>query len=146
VGAYTVTGNLSSPNYLITFNTGQLQILAWTLTGFYQPVDMAAGGMIWNTVKGGFTVPLKFEVFAGSTEKTDVAIVKFFTQKATCPADPPTDAIEIVTTGGTSLRYDASAGQFVQNWQTPKAANICYTVTMTTQDGSSIVANFKTKS
>ena len=34
----------------------------WTLKGFYPPVDM--NGVV-NTVKGGSTVPLKFEVFAG---------------------------------------------------------------------------------
>ena len=51
----------------------------------------------------------------------------------------------MVTTGGTSLRYDGTAGQFIQNWQTPKTAGSCYIVTMTTDDGSSISANFKLK-
>ena len=45
----------------------------WTLTGFYQPVDMNG---VSNAVKGGSTVPLKFEIFAGPTELTDTAIVK----------------------------------------------------------------------
>ena len=43
---------------------------------------------------------------------------------------------------GTSLRYDTTAGQFVQNWATPKKPGTCYTVTMTTQDGSTKSANF----
>jgi hypothetical protein len=47
-----------------------------------------------------------------------------------------------VSTGGTSLRYDSTAGQFIQNWQTPKKPGTCYTTTMTTQDGSTISANF----
>ena len=54
----------------------------------------------------------------------------------------PTDDIELVTTGGTNLRYDSAAGQFIQNWQTPKKPGTCYTVTMTTDDGSKISANF----
>jgi hypothetical protein len=29
------------------------------------------------------------------------------------------DDIELVATGGTVLRYDAAAGQFAHNWQTP---------------------------
>jgi len=41
--------------------------------------------------------------------------------------------------------YDVTAGQFVYNWQTPKTSGKCYQVTMTTQDGSSVVAKFKTK-
>jgi hypothetical protein len=115
-------------------------VLAWTLSGYYQPVDMG----IWNTVKGGSTVPLKFEVFAGPTELTSTSVVKSFTTKSvTCPgASAPTDEIEFVTTGGTNLRYDSTAGQFIQNWQTPKKPGSCHTVTMETQDGTKISANF----
>ena len=51
----------------------------------------------------------------------------------------------MVSTGGTSLRYDSTAGQFIQNWQTPKLPGVCYIVTMTTDDGSSLTANFKLK-
>jgi hypothetical protein len=91
-------------------------------------------------------VPLKFEVFAGS-ELTDVAVVdKFVVTGVTCPGvDAATDNIELTTTGGTSLRYDATAGQFIQNWQTPKKPGACYKVTMTTDDGSTLVALFKLK-
>jgi hypothetical protein len=121
-------------------------ILKWTIAGFFQPVDMSAGGNMWNTTKGGYTVPLKFKVFAGSVEKTDVAVIKSFVQtKLVCPDVATSDEIEIVSTGGTTLRYDASGGQFIQNWQTPKPANTCYKATMTTLDGSSITALFKTK-
>ena len=41
-----------------TTATRSYTVLAWTLTGFYQPVDM---NNVVNTVKGGSTVPLKFE-------------------------------------------------------------------------------------
>ncbi|MFB9958154.1 PxKF domain-containing protein [Agromyces bracchium] len=116
-------------------------VLAWNLGGFYSPVDM---GRTWNTVKGGSTVPLKFEVFSGSGELTATSVVDRFTATpTTCPgADAPMDAIEFTTTGGTALRYDATAGQFIQNWATPKKPGACYTVTMTTDDGSSISAGF----
>lgn len=117
-------------------------ISAWTLRGFYQPVDM--GGVV-NTVKAGSTVPLKFEVFSGSTELTDVSAVSGFSVKGISCAGTATDAIELTTTGGTSLRYDTTGGQFIQNWQTPKSVGSCYKVTMTTQDGSSIEALFKLK-
>ncbi len=40
------------------------------MKGFYAPVDVNG---VLNTVKGGSTVPLKFEVFAGSTELTDTS-------------------------------------------------------------------------
>jgi hypothetical protein len=130
-------------NYNPDSGTVNDAILAWTLNGFYQPVDMNG---VYNTIKGGSTVPLKFEVFAGSTELTALSTVKSFTQaKITCDSTALTDDVEVTTTGGTSLRYDATAGQFVQNWQTPKSAGTCYRVTMTTQDGSSLTAFFKLK-
>ena len=119
-------------------------VLAWTLKGFYAPVDMGAN--VWNTVKGGSSVPLKFEIFSGA-ELTSVSAVKSFTATAvTCPGSSAvTDAIELTTTGGTSLRYDSTSGQFIQNWQTPKKPGTCAVVTMTAQDGSTISANFMLK-
>jgi hypothetical protein len=101
---------------------------------------------VWNTVKGGSTVPLKFEVFAGSTELTSTAAIQGFTVlKVSCSTGSVEDAIELVTTGGTSLRYDSTGGQFIQNWKTPTGAGTCYSTTMTTLDGSSITALFKIK-
>lgn len=119
-------------------------VMGWTINGFYQPVDMSG---IWNTVRNGSTVPLKFEVFAGATELTNTSIVSGFTVKGvSCPTGLVTDDIELTTTGGTNLRYDVTGGQFIQNWQTPKGkAGSCYLVTMTTQDGGSISAKFQLK-
>lgn len=120
-------------------------VLAWTDSGFYNPVNM--GGTL-NTVKAGSTVPLKFNVYMGSTELTDTSVVKSFTSRQlSCStlSTGITDPIEVTTTGGTSLRYDSTGRQFVQNWKTPGAAGSCYQVTMTTQDGSALQANFKLK-
>jgi hypothetical protein len=115
----------------------------WTLNGFYQPVDM---GNVANTVKAGSTVPLKFEIFAGSTELTATSSVKGFSATMiACDATAPTDEVEITSTGGTTLRYDATAGQFIQNWQTPNAPGACYRASITTQDDSKITAVFKLK-
>jgi hypothetical protein len=115
-------------------------VLAWTLNGFKAPVDMG----IMNYAKGGATVPLKFEVFSGGTELTSTNVVKAFTQKINCAAGAG-DAIEEYSTGNTELRYDTTGGQFIFNWKTPKAPGSCYRVTMTTQDGSSIYADFQLK-
>ena len=124
-------------------DTVTVVVLAWTIKGFYQPVDMNG---VYNTVKGGSTVPLKFEIFAGPTELTDIANVRGLTYAETmCNANVVTDEIELVATGGTSLRYDAASGQFIYNWKTPKAAGKCYRVTLTLMDGSSLVAYFKLK-
>jgi hypothetical protein len=142
VGTHTLTATAHDKAGNETTNTRSYTVLAWTLNGFYQPVDM---GGVWNIVKGGSTVPFKFEVFAAN-ELTDVGVVQSFMQaRVTCSGSALEDAIEVVSTGGTSLRYDSTAGQFIQNWQTPKQPGACYTVTMTTDDGSSLTANFKLK-
>ena len=143
VGAHIVTATATNGAGLSDSKTLEYTVMAWTLKGFYAPVDMSG---VLNTVKGGSTVPLKFEVFSDH-ELTDTSVVASFKQQqVTCPgASAITDAIEVTSTGGTNLRYDSTSGQFIQNWQTPKIAGACYVVTMTTQDGSKLQANFKLK-
>lgn len=145
VGTHTVTARASD----VAGNTSQLSssytVMAWTLNGYDKPVD---GVGVWNTVKNGSTVPLKFEAFMGSTEITDVTTLgaEFTIKGVACPgAGAVTDDVELTTTGGTTFRYDWSGGQFVQNWQTPKKAGACYQVVTTTADGSSLSALFKLK-
>lgn len=140
----TTTVNCSATDAHGNTANGSFKVsVKFQLKGFYSPVDM---NDVFNVVKGGSTVPLKFEVFAGSTELTDISVVQSFVQtKIACDTSAVIDEIEVTTTGGTSLRYDATAGQFIQNWQTPKLPGTCYRVTMTTDDGSSLVAFFKLK-
>ena len=130
-------GNTGTASFKIT--------VRFALRGFYAPVDMSG---VWNTVKNGSTVPLKWEMFAASTELTDVALVKSVTAALiACGTAGTEDAIEetVTTTGGTVLRYDTSGGQFIDNWKTPSQPSKCYRVTMTAVDGSSIWALFKLK-
>ena len=77
-------------------------------------------------------------------ELTDTAVVDYFTQKINC-AEGIGDDIEQYATGGTSLRYDTTGGQFIFNWQTPKQRGACYRVTMQTLDGTRISATFQLK-
>lgn len=143
IGQHTLTATATDNAGNVGTATSSYTVLAWTLKGFYQPVDMNG---VYNTVKNGSTVPLKFELFAGSTELTDVSKINQLTYAQTsCDATAVTDDIETVATGGTVLRYDATGGQFIYNWKTPSTAGKCYRVTMAAQDGSSLVAYFKLK-
>ncbi|WP_324115984.1 HYR domain-containing protein [Microbacterium sp.] len=143
-GAHSATASATDGAGNTGTSVRHYTVAPWTTAGFYQPVDM--GGVL-NTVKAGSTVPLKFEVFAGGVEKTTTDAVKSFTSRVVSCTDGSgiTDAIEVTTTGGTSLRYDTTAGQFVQNWQTPRSTGSCYQVTTLLQDGSTISALFKLK-
>ncbi|HSW42344.1 MAG TPA: PxKF domain-containing protein [Patescibacteria group bacterium] len=145
VGSHTLTATAFDKADNEKVETRSYTVAPWTLMGFYRPVDM--GGVV-NVIRGGQTVPLKFEIFAGTTEITSTsAVSRFTTQLVACGslAGEPEDPIDITTTGRTSLRYDAIEGQFIQNWQTPRGAGLCYRATMTTLDGSSLVAFFKTR-
>src|SRR5205823_3028001 len=132
---WTFTG---AANYNNQSGTVHDSIGSWTITGFYQPVDMNG---VTNTVKGGSTVPLKFNIYAGGVEKTSVSDVTYGTVQVaeyTCGGSTDVPLEEVSNTGNTALRYDTTGHQFIQNWQTPKAANKCYVVRMTAADGSYI--------
>ncbi len=118
-------------------------LVGWTLSGFSAPVDMG----IRNTVKGGSTVPLKFQVRQGSTELTDPAttVQSFTTSRIPCTEGAVEDAIEATTFEVTNLRYDIDEGQFIQHWKTPRAPNTCHQVTLTTRDASQLIATFRIK-
>jgi hypothetical protein len=163
VGTYVIVPVVSGTgltNFEITSVNGSYTIAAWHLTGFYQPVGIpnsvqtAPNGTlpltatVWNAIKGGQTVPLKFEIFEsmGGTERTSVSDVKSFTlTSVACSGTSYEEELDFTTSGGTSLRYDGLEGQFIQNWQSPKGAGKCYRATMTALDGSSISAFFKTR-
>ncbi|WP_164207028.1 PxKF domain-containing protein [[Micrococcus luteus] ATCC 49442] len=134
---YTATATDNAGNV----STAELTyaVLPWDLKGFNSPVEMAEA---WNTVKGGSTVPLKFEMFAGGVEITDPAKVKSFTAvRVQCPgAGTPISETELLMTSSTQLSYED--GQFVQKWQTPKTAGVCTQVAMTAADDSKLTANF----
>ena len=63
-------------------------------------------------------------------------------RQITCATGEPTGDIEVVATGGTSLLYDTTSGQFIYKWQTPNKAGACYAVTAMTSDGSTLTAVF----
>jgi hypothetical protein len=142
-GPHTMTATATDNAGNTATKTLFYSVVKWTLKGFYPPVDMG----IHNTMKAGQTVPLKFEVFEtlSGEELTDTSVIKTFTQKINCISAGGEDAIEQFATGSTILRYDTTSGQFIFNWKSPKTPGTCYRVTMTTQDGSSISADFTLK-
>jgi hypothetical protein len=140
--------NTSSTNVILAngntvpVDAGQT-VQIWTLQGFYSPVDMNS---VVNTIKAGQSVPLKFEVFAGTEEKTSTSDISSFTQKKISCSEftgDPTDAVEELNSLGTGVKYDTTSGQFNANWKTPKQPNTCWKVEVTTADGSSLAAFFR---
>jgi hypothetical protein len=144
VGSHTVTASASDIAGNTGYDSRSYTVNAWTLNGFFKPVDMDG---VFNVIKGGQTVPLKFQIFAGSTQLTDTSYVDSLKyKKIACPAAGFTSIEgDALATGGTELRYDADAGQFVYNWKTPTNKGTCWEVTLTTDDGSTLAAKFQTR-
>ncbi len=113
-------------------------------TGFHAPVNPIAGFL--NSVNGGRTIPLKFNVSVNGVEQTTTAGLAMTVQMISCNSNAPEDTVEQAeVTGGTSLRYDFDAGYFIQNWKVPNKPG-CYMVRLTTtQDGLALTARFKVR-
>src|SRR5207248_10986235 len=99
----------------LTQPTSSASITAWDAQGkgFYSPVGVAnsvfspaqgatpslpnpSATTIWNTIKGGQTVPLKFNVYAGTVEKTALTDISSFTQAAvSCGASDASDPVDM---------------------------------------------------
>jgi hypothetical protein len=110
--------------------------------GLLQPVNPNA----LNTVKNGSTVPLKWQVRTPSGAYiTSTSIVSAFvlTQVSCASLSTAIDEVDFTTTGGTTLRYDSTANQFIQNWQTPKKPGTCYRVDILFIGGQKLSACFK---
>lgn len=115
----------------------------WRFDGFYLPLEM---GGIFNTVKGGSTVALKFELFEDEIEQTSPSVVGPLTAtQISCTTFEEESIIDPGGAGATNLRYDSATGQFIYNWKTPKVDGVCYKVEVSATDGASLVAYFKLK-
>ncbi len=141
VGKHTLTGSATDNAGNIGTADRQYTVLPYETKGFFQPVDM---GNVLNTVKAGSTVPLKFELFRGAAELTGTSEVKSVAYaKTVCETGLAMDEIETLATSTAGLKYDTTAGQYVYTWKTPTAG--CYKITMTSVDGSTISALFKSR-
>jgi hypothetical protein len=141
-GTHTLTATATDNAGNVTTAQRTYTVRNLTYSGFFAPVDKG----IHNTIKGGNTVPLKFRVFDEGVEQTATSVVSGFSAKqSSCSGAVAEDAVEEFSTNATGLRYDATAGHFIQNWKTPAKAGLCYQVSVTLIDGTSITAEFKTK-
>ncbi len=164
VGPYDIVpsangATIANYEYIPTRIKGTLTVGAWSLKGFYEPVGemssivsapgavqpAVSGATVWNAIKGGQTVPMKFNIYrtAGGAQVTTVVDAfagAGFTayQLPNCSGGYTVDEIPLtdLSTGATELRYDGT--QFIQNWKTPKVpgADLCYRAVITAKDGS----------
>jgi hypothetical protein len=132
-------GNTGSSSFRVT-------VSPFTFTGFFRPVDNLPA---LNTVKNGSTVPVKWKLQGeGGMELSDVSAVES-ARAALISCDAVASEletpVEVTTTGSTALRYDATAMQFVFNWQTPRQAGTCWRLEVRFVDHETRSAHFKLK-
>ena len=155
VGEHLLTATaVASDGVTTTIETRTYTVTAWKLTGFFKPVKMNKV----NKVKAGSTVPLKFKVYRGSKKASSTGVVVSLTaQRYDCTTLATMGAPVPVAKSHKGYRLKYRNGAFHQNWKTPKLPKpvkvkgkktvvpACYVVTLTTQDGSSLTANFRLK-
>lgn len=114
---------------VITYTT------VYAFSGFLAPVDNPPAV---NTGRAGRAYPVKWRLAdaAGAPISALSAVSSITYQGTACGAfgAAPAAPLEAEATGTTGLRYDAAAGQYVYNWQTPGAAG-CYTLLLTLNNG-----------
>ena len=88
VGLHTYTATATDQAGNTSTATRRYVVAPWITKGFTSPIDMRKT----NTVKGGSTVPAKFEVFAGRKEITDPAKVTMSSRAVACSTGRPSPA------------------------------------------------------
>jgi hypothetical protein len=114
----------------------------WAFAGFFSPVSNPT---TLNRVHAGSTVPVKFSLqnatgYVGALG--NVSTIDW--QTISCPSGVATTTVVATDATLSSLKYDATANQYIYTWKTPKAlAASCQRLTVVLADSTSHTALFQ---
>ncbi|HEY4227361.1 MAG TPA: PxKF domain-containing protein, partial [Candidatus Limnocylindrales bacterium] len=141
VGSYAVTASAVDTAGNASSSAISYTVRPWTLVGFGNSISLTG----LNTAKGGSTVNLKVEVFAGSTRLSGPDTISMLLQApASCSTATPLAPPSLVLSAkGSSLAFDSNNGQYLVKWAVPSSPGSCWVVAVVTADGSSLQATFQ---
>jgi hypothetical protein len=123
------------------FTGTMVPVFGYALGGLRSPVNLPP---TLTTTRAGATLPLKWTIAdRQGFAVTDLAAVSSITYKpASCTAFPtePAGGADANAAGGSALRYDAPAAQYVFNWKTPGTPG-CYALFVTLDTAQVLQAN-----
>jgi hypothetical protein len=130
--ATDAAGNKASASFTVS--------VRYDWTGFFQPVDNLP---TLNKAKAGSAIPIKFSL-AGNQGLNIFASSYPTSLTVGCGNTATADTVEeTLTAGGSSLKYDADADQYIYVWKTQNSyAGTCRTLSLKLVDGTVHQANF----
>jgi hypothetical protein len=146
-GEHTVTATYGSLTATATLNVNRVST-PFTFQGFFAPIDMSTASVVWNTVKAGQAVPVKWLLTLDGAPVSDPAsFAGLVSYPIACPSGAGSidDAIDEIATGSSGLQYNGD-GIWQFNWKTLASYKNCRSVAVKFSDGTtSPAANFKFK-